>query len=104
MLLTAGLCWQRPYYTLSRTCATQGSFSSVRCYETRLAVVPRKLRVACVQPFLCYSMWIRPCSWPKPLAGASALKGQSAWGRTHTRDKQGWAWCAHQHVRHRHFP
>ena len=40
------------YHRKSRTCTTQGRFSGARCYETRLAVVPRKLRVAHVRRFL----------------------------------------------------
>ena len=37
-----------------QTCATQGSFPGAWCYDTRLAVVPQKLRVAQVRLLLSY--------------------------------------------------
>ena len=40
--------------TKSPTSATHGGFPGSRCYETELAVVPQKLRVAHVRGFLQY--------------------------------------------------
>ena len=67
------MCINDMYHRRIWTCTTQGSLQGARCYETRQAVVPQKLREAHAQIFLWHLRHLPLLTaYPLPMAGPHA--------------------------------